>query len=109
MRDHLNDEWVEITNQGTVTQDMDGWTLSDEGNHTYKFKNFILAPKASAKVHTGKGDNSATDIYWSRTSSVWNNDGDKATLKDASGNEVASHKEGKMKTKSIKAKKAPKA
>lgn len=109
VRDHLNDEWVEITNKGTAIQDLNGWTLSDEGNHTYKFQNFTLAPKTSAKIHTGKGENSATDLYWGRTSSVWNNDGDTATIKNGSGTEIARHKEGKLKTKSVKAKKAPKA
>jgi|GEM_PF-408888 len=106
VRDHLNDEWVEITNKGTATQDMNGWTLSDASNHTYIFQDFILTPKASAKIHTGEGDNGATDLYWGRTSSVWNNGGDTATLKDGSGTEIARHKEGKLKTKAKKASKA---
>jgi hypothetical protein len=108
VREHLNEEWVEISNKGTGAQDMKGWTLSDAGNHTYKFQDFTLQPKASVKVHTGKGDNSVTDIYWGRTSSVWNNDGDTATLKDGSGKEIARHQEGKPKARSSRSRKASK-
>jgi Lamin Tail Domain len=92
-KDNLNGEWVEIANQGTLAQSLQGWTLSDQDNHTYAFKSFTLQPGASAKVHTGMGDDSATDLFWNMKVSIWNNDGDMATLKDASGNVVSRYPE----------------
>jgi hypothetical protein len=53
-RDNLNGEWVEITNMGASAQSMEGWTLEDQQNHSYKFTNFALEARASVKVHTGK-------------------------------------------------------
>jgi len=36
-------------------------------------------------VHTGSGTNSRTDLYWRQNGYVWNNTGDKATLKNSAG------------------------
>ena len=71
----------------------DGWTLEDAQNHSYAFPDFSLAAGAAVKVRTGEGNDSATDLFWNRSSSIWNNGGDVATLKDASGNIVASYPE----------------
>ncbi|OPY53423.1 MAG: Intermediate filament tail domain protein [Methanosaeta sp. PtaU1.Bin060] len=86
---NLNGEWVKIANDGGTDESLDGWTLMDQQNHTYTFKGFTLAAGSSVKVHTGEGNDSMTDLYWGRSSSVWNNDGDVAVLKDAAGNVVA--------------------
>lgn len=88
-KENLNQEWIEISNQGSESQSLEGWTLSDSQKHTYVFKNFTLKSQASVKVHTGVGDDTATDLYWNRKLPVWNNDGDEAILMDASGNMVA--------------------
>ncbi len=90
-RMHLNGEWVEIANQGDANESLADWTLMDEQNHTYTVRNFTLEAGASVKVHTGAGNDSMTDVYWGRNSPVWNNDGDVATLRDASGKVVAEH------------------
>jgi hypothetical protein len=39
------------------------------------------------------GNDTAEDLYWNRSLSIWNNDGDVATLKDASGNIVSRYPE----------------
>jgi len=92
-KENLNLEWVEISNQGTEAVDLAGWTLSDQQSHTYTFENFILSPGTSVKVHTGFGDDCATDLYCSRNMPIWNNDGDVAVLRDQSGNIVAAYPE----------------
>jgi hypothetical protein len=92
-KQNLNGEWVEIANQGSLPQNLAGWTLSDQDNHTYTFKDFTLAAEALVKVHTGIGEDTAEDLYWNMKIPVWNNDGDQATLKDASGNAVARYPE----------------
>lgn len=74
-----NLEWVELSGTG----DLSGWTLSDAGTNRYTFPPFALS--GSVRVHSGKGTDTGTELYWGRTISVWNNDGDTAILKDASG------------------------
>ncbi len=90
-KENLNEEWVELTNLGGVDEDLTGWTLEDAQNHTYTFKSFTLNAGSKVKLHTGKGDDSAEDLYWNKNTPVWNNSGDVATLKDASENIVASY------------------
>lgn len=76
------DEWIEIS----VNADMTNYTLKDAANHTYTFPDFTMS--GSARVHTGAGMNNETDVYWNRSSGVWNNDGDTAFLFDASKNKL---------------------
>lgn len=90
-KENLNDEWVELTNLGSVDEDLTGWTLEDAQNHTYTFKSFTLNAGSKVKLHTGKGDDSAEDLYWNKNTPIWNNSGDVATLKDASENTIASY------------------
>jgi len=84
-KENLNDEWVEITNEGEEDVSLEGWTLSDEQNHTYTFPEFLLMAGASVKVHTGSGEDTEEDIYINRSTPIWNNGGDVATLVDAEG------------------------
>ncbi len=92
-KENLNDEWIEITNQGEVDVSLEGWTLSDQQNHTYTFQDFVLLAGTSVKVHTGIGDDTEEDIYWNKASPIWNNGGDIATLTDAESNVVARYPE----------------
>lgn len=92
-KENLDQEWIEITNQGEEDVSLEGWTLSDQQNHTYTFQDFVLLAGTSVKVHTGSGDDTEEDIYCSRNTPIWNNDGDIATLTDAGGNVVARYPE----------------
>lgn len=94
-KENLNDEWVEISNLGSADVSLAGWTLEDAQNHTYKFPDFSLKAGGIAKIRTGAGNDTSVDLFWNRSSSIWNNDGDVATLKDASGNVVSSYPEEK--------------
>jgi hypothetical protein len=84
----LNGEYVRITNTSTQTKVLTGWTLRD-ATHVYKFGTLSLGPRKSVVVRTGKGTNSATTRYWGSRAYVWNNTGDKATLKNAAGTTVS--------------------
>lgn len=80
-------EWVQIRNFGAADLNMDGWTLSDASSHIYGFTDFNLSAGGYVKVRSGSGGsgaNNATDLYWT-TSTIWNDAGDTATLKDSSG------------------------
>lgn len=83
---NLKDEWVKIRNTGSSSASLSGWKMVDEGNkHTYTFGSFTLSPGSTVTLYTGKGTNTATDLYWGSGSPIWNNDGDVASLYDASG------------------------
>ena len=92
-KENLIDEWIEISNLGTEDVSLAGWTLQDAQNHTYSFPDFSLSSGAKAKIHTGMGNDTSEDLFWNRSSSIWNNGGDVATLKDASGNVVSLYPE----------------
>jgi hypothetical protein len=81
----LNREYVTITNTGTTTRTLTGWTVRDLANHVYTIPSFKLGPGKSVRLHTGKGTNTSTDLYWGKGWYVWNNTGDKATSRDSSG------------------------
>ena len=86
--DHLapNGEWVELTNQGDTPVDLSGYTLSDERAHVYTFSAVVLAPRATLRLHSGRGTDTAAELYWGLANdAVWNNDGDTAYLRDAAG------------------------
>ena len=82
----LLDEMVTVTNAGATAVNLTGWTIADEGaRNTYTFPVFVLDAGSNVTVHSGAGNETASDLYWGRSSPVWNNDGDTATLADASG------------------------
>jgi len=78
-------EYVDIQNNDTVAVTMTGWKLSDEGDTTFTFPTFTLQRGAMVRVWVITGTNDATNLYWGRTATVWNNDKDAATLKDTAG------------------------
>ena len=82
----LNGEWFALKNVSTSRVNLSGWTVRDVTGYTYRFSStFYLRPGYTVRIHTGKGTNTATNRYWGRTWYVWNNSGDKATLKNSAG------------------------
>lgn len=85
------DQWVEIANEGTGLMDLTGWTLMNMESQTYSFPaNFTLKAGSVAKVHTGKGSNTAADLF--NSTLQWHKEGDTATLKDATGKIVSEYR-----------------
>jgi hypothetical protein len=96
---NLNDEYVVLKNIGDEPVNLEGWMLMDEtghrryeknrtSSHIFVFPNFILRPGAIVTVHSGKGTNNATDLYWGSKSPIWNNQGDRAYLYNNNGSLV---------------------
>ncbi|WP_055493426.1 lamin tail domain-containing protein [Streptomyces sp. TP-A0356] len=86
----LNAEWVQIRNNGSSAVALKGWILKDTSNHKYTFPNVKIGAHKLIKVHTGRGTNTATDLYQNRRAYVWNNTGDTATLTKPNGAKVSS-------------------
>jgi hypothetical protein len=87
----LNGEFVVIKNKGTHRKQLHGWKLKDRrsategGDITFTFPRFRLRPGRTVRVHSGKGTNTRTDLYWGRTNYVWGDDSDTAYLYKATG------------------------
>lgn len=81
------EEWIEIENKGEVL-DMNGWRISDEGNHIYEFGQFTLQSSSKVKIYSGDAYDSCSEdnvtLCWTG-SKIWNDSGDTATLKDENG------------------------
>lgn len=93
--ENKNGEWVEIKNQEENSVSMTNWTLKDEANHIYTFADFTLAPDKSVFIYSGCGIDAQEKLYWQCPEgeyAIWNNTGDTAFLRDASGNLVDSYK-----------------
>lgn len=85
------DQWVEIANEGTGSMNLTGWTLINTENQTFSFPaNFTLKAGSIVKVHTGKGNDTATDLY--NSALVWSRKGGTATLKEATGKIVSEYR-----------------
>ena len=85
---NINQEYVVIKNTGGGAVSLKSWLLKDKANHKYTFGTFKLGAGKSVTIHTGKGNDDRNDLYWGSGAYIWNNDGDKAFLKNAGGNTV---------------------
>jgi hypothetical protein len=81
----INAEYVVIRNTSTRSVSLTGWTVRDALPTVYRFGTFTLGPGKSLVLRTGKGAGSTTTRYWGMSRYVWNNPGDTAVLKNASG------------------------
>jgi endonuclease YncB( thermonuclease family) len=61
---------------------MSGWVLKDESRKAYKFS---IVLNDSVILHSAKGEDNSTDIFWG-AETVWNNDRDTLYLFDKEGN-----------------------
>jgi hypothetical protein len=85
---NLNNEWVRIKNKCAASVAIGGWTINDTpAYHVYRFRSGVtIAAGQSITLYSGRGADTATKKYWGyQGSAVWNNDGDKAVLKNAAG------------------------
>jgi hypothetical protein len=84
----LNREYVVLKNGGKSTVKLTGWTVRDTKSHVYKFASFSLKPGKYVYVHTGRGTDTGTNVYQGRGWYVWNNTGDKVSLRTSAGTTV---------------------
>lgn len=87
--ERLEDEYVEVTNDGPVPIDLTGFILRDESTRNrYHFPDgFTLDPNGSVRVHSAGGE-----FGFGTGSPIWNNGGDTAFLIDSQGRFVDFHR-----------------
>ncbi|MEW6047304.1 MAG: lamin tail domain-containing protein [Bacillota bacterium] len=86
-------EEVVLVNEGTKPVDLSGWVLvSVTGNQRFTFPaGTVLRPGGQVVVRSGPGATSGPGVLvWTRAN-VWNNQGEPAELRDATGRLVAWH------------------
>jgi len=78
---NVNGEWVRIINTSTTsTISLQGWSIRDAYLRSYSFPhrfNFprgaMLGPGESLRVRVGKGNDSATDLFWGEPDPIFEN------------------------------------
>ena len=81
----LNAEWIRLKNTGNRAKSLRGWKITDASGHRYRFGRYRLAAGKTVTIHTGRGSNRPRHRYWRQDWYVWNNDGDRAKLRNRSG------------------------
>lgn len=76
----VESEFVTIRNQTGATVNMTGWRLVDNTRNTFTFPNFSLGAGRTVNVWSKTGTNTAADLFWGRTTPVWDNIKDCAFL-----------------------------
>jgi LysM repeat protein len=85
----LANEQVILTNlSGQVN--MAGWTMTDGEGNQFTFPSLSLLSKGEVTVHTAKGANTPTDLYWGRSAPVWAS-GKVAYLRDPNAKLIATY------------------
>jgi tetratricopeptide (TPR) repeat protein len=79
-----NDEFIEMTNDGTGTQTFENLTLTIDGGESILLPDFTLGPGESIRFHLGEGDSNETDVYLNGDLSLDDVAGN-LTLKDSTG------------------------
>ena len=77
----VNREWFRVKNTGAKAKLLAGWKVKDNTGYTFVFPSgYKLGAGKTVTVHTGKGSNTQSNLYWKQGYCVWNNTGDKARL-----------------------------
>jgi Flp pilus assembly pilin Flp len=90
------DECICFTSREVYAVDMTGWTVADSVDHRYTFPPFHLQAGASIRLHSARGADSESDLYWGREGHIWDDKGDTAYLRDAAGVLVDEYSYGRM-------------
>ncbi len=78
-------EGIRIINNGAVV-DITGWTLTDAQGNEFVMPEQRLFTNGSITIFTRAGDNTPIQLFWGRSTPVWGEPDDVATLTDADGN-----------------------
>jgi hypothetical protein len=83
-----NDEYICLKNSGRAPVDLTGWSVEDQDGNVYTFGEYSLPSKDVVTIYTGSGDDRRLHKYWDLDAAVWDDDGETATARGASGRVV---------------------
>lgn len=81
----LAGEHLIIRNDSPEEVNLQSWRLIDAAGNDYVFDSRVLQPGDSVALWSKRGQDTAEELYWGRRQSVWNDRGDTAALRDATG------------------------
>jgi hypothetical protein len=87
----LNTEYIVLKNTSSSAVQLKGWEIisaPSSDNQHYFFPRTKVGAGKTVTLYTGSGTNGPGKRYWGATSPRWDNSGDKAILKNASGTTV---------------------
>ena len=84
----LESERVKISRTGFGELSLAGWQIEDGNGHVYIFPQLNLFEDGSVFLHTSKGVDSATNLYWGLSEPAWQS-GEVLILRDEKGQERA--------------------
>ena len=90
---NLNTEYIVFKNTTGSSRSIKGWKIVSapaSDNQYYVFPATKIPAHGTLTLYTGHGTNGTGKRYWNANSPRWNNDGDKAVLKNSSGGTVDS-------------------
>lgn len=88
---NLNTEYIVFKNTTGSARSIKGWKIVSapaSDKQYYVFPATKIKAHGSLTLYTGHGTNSAGKRYWNANSARWDNDGDKAVLKNSKGSTV---------------------
>ncbi|MFH1802619.1 MAG: hypothetical protein ABH864_04155 [archaeon] len=56
--------------------------VADESRKSYKFPDIVIS---EVNLHSSKGSDNETDLFWNNEGSIWNNDRDTIYIFDSEG------------------------
>ena len=86
----LETEVVLVRYDGNDELSLAGWRLEDEDKNVFAFPQLTLFAGGVVQVHSGVGQDSVVDLYWSSRAPVWES-GEEASLLDPQGNVRATY------------------
>lgn len=86
-RENLDDEWIELTNDGSAGVDLTGWMIKDEtSSNRFLLDGVTLDPGESIRVRSGPRPSGVDDdFYIGGQYPVWSNRGETVLLLDPEG------------------------
>jgi micrococcal nuclease len=84
----LATERIKITRAGLGELSLAGWQIEDGTGHTYIFPRLSLYEGGGVTLHTTKGLDTATNLYWGLAQPAWQT-GEVLILRDGQGQERA--------------------
>jgi hypothetical protein len=80
----LESEITTFQNTGDSPLVMTGWMLKNKLGSSYTFPQLTLYPGGIVQLHSDTGGDTASDLYWRRTTAAWSS-GELAALYDSQG------------------------
>lgn len=79
------DEFMQVTNEGSVPLNLSGWILTAGPDFNYTFPRVVLPVGNSLRVHPGTGISTPTDLYLNLAQPVLDDSADVVTLFNSEG------------------------